>query len=62
VNLKQQAQKAATFRGHGHLMWEGRIGTCPKCGSWVQVTTHCLPNEINIGGPAVAVDCKSNEK
>lgn len=32
---------------------------CAKCNKWVQVIVNPQPNEINIGGPAVATNCIS---
>lgn len=34
-----------------------RGSTCLTCGAWVQIRSYPLPNEIVIGGPAVARNC-----
>jgi hypothetical protein len=64
--LRSEADGAARWREHV-LHWEvptryncGRetqTGTCDTCGAWVQVDTRPEPNGIDIGGPAVAVNC-----
>lgn len=39
-------------------------GTYPqdtRCLQWVIIDTHPAPNGIDIGGPAVAVDCPAGE-
>jgi hypothetical protein len=76
ITLKIQAHTVALRRGHT-LEWtppyhnpfgdgESRslqTGTCTKagCDCWAQVNTNPLPNGIDIGGPAVAVECPHSE-
>jgi hypothetical protein len=63
--LKCEATRAASRRGHCRMgRWESSatraghsLSTCEICGAWVQVLLKPLPNEIEIGGSAVAVDC-----
>jgi len=62
--LKKEARLAAQRRGHyldpfhqvaNHLgAWDS---SCVKCGRGVQVRLYPLPNEIQIGGECVALDC-----
>jgi predicted methyltransferase len=60
--LKLAAEVACTNRGH-EMVWHDTIGNtniaeCKHCEAWVQVNTSPAPNQIDIGGPAVALDCK----
>ena len=63
--LKKQAQKSSKARNH-KMFWskpyfnesgENCEGTCSKCNAWVQIHTKPQPNQINVGGNAVAVNC-----
>lgn len=64
--LKREASKSARFRGH-RLSWRNVYGradgpksqsaTCRKCGAGLTVEQSPAPNGIEIGGPAVAVNC-----
>lgn len=62
-SLKQEARNTATWRGHtmSHYvtLQRGRqaVSHCLKCGAQVVVNTHPAPNDIDIGGRAVAVGC-----
>ena len=65
ARLQEQASKAANWRGHTPA-WgpvdsgqsrELRTGACIRCPAWVQINTCPAPNQIDIGGPAVALDC-----
>ena len=66
AKLKAEAIKACIDRGHEMVAWEddrtpSRIVSttaCKICGMQVQVNTKPAPNEINIGGEAVALNCK----
>lgn len=67
ATLRTQATLSASNRGHA-LLWrrphhgEARsyqIGYCAKCGKEVCVNTKPQPNEIDIGGEAVALNCTS---
>jgi hypothetical protein len=63
--LATEARKSATFRGHTLSKFEYKekfgkfIGTayCEKCNRYVVINTAPAPNEIDIGGSAVAVGC-----
>ncbi len=65
--LKKQAQKTTASRGHkmkwgqvfgrGGYRGLGQTGTC-QCGCYVQILEKPYPNEINIGGSALARNCK----
>jgi transcription elongation factor Elf1 len=63
--LIKQARDASRFRGHKmskFAIWHGESksianSSCKKCGAWVQCNTRPLPNGIDLGGPAVAVNC-----
>ena len=57
--LKREATETANRRGHT-LTWENfsdkwALGSC-DCGAEVTVRTNPLPNEIDIGGDAVAIN------
>jgi hypothetical protein len=63
--LKKQAQSSTKFRGHS-MKWDApiefntrsvQIGRCTACGAEVALNTRPFPNEINIGGEAVAINC-----
>ena len=61
--LKRKGRVAAQARDHhlGNFM-RNQDGTaasahCQHCNRWVHVNTHPLPNEIDIGGDAVALNC-----
>lgn len=65
--LKAEALEACNFREHVMGKWEDSFNTvngdisycqCKLCAEWVQVETNPQPNSIDIGGPAVAVNCK----
>jgi hypothetical protein len=64
--LKHLAIEAAAFRGH-EIEWEPlykmlsrkiQNGKCRKCGMECQINTNPLPNEISIGGEAIALNCE----
>ena len=63
VRLKREAREAADWRGHdlGRFTpsWHSLHFTayCRRCDEWVMVTPHPLPNEIEVGGSAVALNC-----
>ncbi len=59
------AENCSTWRKH-RLDWtiyndRVALGQC-SCGAWVQVETNPMPNSIDIGGPAVAIDCPHGSK
>ena len=62
--LIRDARDACKRRGHSmgpfrdqHTHRESHIATCRDCGRWAQVLPRPLPNEIEVGGPAVALGC-----
>jgi len=64
--LRQEAEESTKWRGHT-IKWvapwhgEGKstqLGECPNCGMEVQICTKPAPNGIDIGGRAVALNCK----
>ena len=66
--LKRDARDSAEWRGHyalgnfkAHPYWGERIqiATCKRCGMQVVVNSRPAPNEVNIGGEAVALNCKA---
>jgi len=65
--LKQEAMKSATWRGHTfERKWKERAKNdfykkCIKCGAYLGVTLKPMPNEIEISGPAVAIDCPDKQ-
>lgn len=66
ANLKAEAIEACQSRDHDMLKWEDDrtpnriISTtkCKICDKYVQVNTNPLPNEIDISGDALALNCK----
>jgi hypothetical protein len=63
--LKKEAMDSAMWRGHsfrgawlahdcGYLFSR----ECRVCGAWVQVNLKPVANDIDIGGTAVAINCK----
>jgi len=63
--LKEEANQVALARGHALGDWEyfkrskgrGANNKCMVCGREVQVLENPLPNEIDVGGEAVALNC-----
>ena len=62
--LKQDARETATWRGHSlsnfrafDLDGPAAFAECCNCKAWVQVETHPAPNSIDIGGPALGLNC-----
>lgn len=66
TRLKQEAKESAIFRGHNmtkfrHYLINGREhyeSTCKTCERYVVVCLEPTPNEIDIGGTAVALSCQ----
>jgi len=63
--LKIKALEACNFRGHDMGDWHESflpnyrgISACKKCRKMVGIVLKPLPNEIDIGGEAVALNCK----
>jgi hypothetical protein len=70
TSLQVQAELSCHFRNHKMGKWNVNHGesrslsdaTCVRCGAWVQCNSKPMPNEIEIGGPALAKQCsKTNE-
>lgn len=59
--LKQEARQSAEYRGHnlGTFKQTGNAyyARCKNCDCEVWVTPHPAPNEIDVMGDAVALDC-----
>jgi len=55
--LKNEANEIALARGHMLGEWQGNSNDCVKCGRRVLVTENPKPNEIDIVGDAVSVNC-----
>ena len=66
-SLRREAVKSTSFRGH-KMKW-GSVSifnsnptkmdaVCKNCGMVVTINTKPAPNEIDIGGEAVALTCK----
>ncbi len=60
--LKLEAHESASWRGHT-LEWQDNsgyraTGTCTKCGKQVVCLTRPAPNQIDIGGEAVGLNCR----
>ena len=60
--LKQSARESATWRGHVLTNFKQYshgtyLAHCKVCTAWVQVLINPAPNQIDIGGPAVALTC-----
>lgn len=64
-SLRSEAARATNRRNH-HMRWQmfeaQAIGTCAKCGAGVNVLLIPAPNQIAIGGEAVAVNCKPKRR
>jgi len=67
--LRVEAREACGLRGHIMRFtppWHGEYGSlqsgeCTKCGMRVHLNTRPLPNGIDIGGEAVALNCNHGE-
>lgn len=64
--LVAEAERTCTDRGHG-IEWH-RInaydgiaeGSCVRCGKTVRCLSRPAPNQIDVGGEAVALNCEGN--
>lgn len=66
--LMADARKTARYRGHELGRWiptayGSHVASCraPGCTGYAQVTPRPLPNEIDVGGSAVAVNCPTKD-
>ena len=62
AKLQRSALESCNFRGHtmSEFRFTGAHCTaseCTKCGMQVACDTHPAPNDIDIGGEAVALNC-----
>lgn len=59
-SLRGLANRSTSHRGH-RMSWQDdlwdSLGTCIRCGMEVQLLLKPQANEIDIGGPAVALNC-----
>jgi len=61
--LRKEATESAELRGHTLGRWEhfddNALAKCinPGCGACAQIIPRPMPNDIEIGGTAVALDC-----
>ena len=65
--LKKRAQKGTKWRGHS-MRWQSMsatsnllVGTCKKCGMQVTCNNQPLPNEVGLGGEAIALNCPESD-
>jgi len=63
--LKKIALESTDFRGHRMTRFKRynavtAFATCKDCGMQVAVTTKPLPNDIDVGGEAVALTCEKS--
>jgi hypothetical protein len=66
--LARQATRAAEFRGHrlGAWLWRSwdirrtGVAICLDCQREAYIATHPGPNDIDISGKAVALNCMSD--
>ena len=62
TTLERDSAKATKFRGHKMGSWirgnGGSYRTCKVCNAYVCVLTNPRANEIDVGGDAVAINCK----
>lgn len=56
--LETEGRLSAEMRGHVLGRFIDGMATCERCGRSVMVLTQPMPNEIDIGGAAVAVNCR----
>lgn len=64
--LRKEALKSCKFRGHQMGLFNRthqhyRHSICKACGMEVQITDKPIPNEIEIGGEAVALHCRNKD-
>jgi hypothetical protein len=67
LELMAEAKETAIYRGHNVKYWNVLGGDCyslecKDCKMSVMVKENPLPNEINVGGEAVALNCVKTVK
>ena len=65
TRLKRKALESTAFRGHQMAKWLrwtpfNYVACCVNCPAEVQVLSDPAPNQIDIGGEAVALNCPVN--
>lgn len=60
--LKLEARRSAQHRGHNMSRFmrmhdKTSVSYCNKCGMTMYVQSYCFPNEIDVSGQAVALNC-----
>lgn len=62
ARLKHEALESCRFRKHNMNKFErtkyGYYARCRNCGMKVYITLNPSPNDIEIGGEAIALTCK----
>ncbi len=63
--LVKEARDAIQFRGHVMRRFKhhkrGALYKCPCCKAYIQVLIKPMPNEIDIGGDALATQCVGSQ-
>jgi len=63
--LKKEGNKSAIFRGHNMTKFkkDGRLfeSTCKNCGAMLWVIINPAPNEINLCGSAISINCNKKQ-
>lgn len=72
--LRKEALQSCNARGHKmgrfihdklpcntHGFHYVGFAECKECGAYVEILTHPQPNQIEIGGPAVAINCTGDQ-
>ena len=64
-SLIQEAKDAIRFRGHVMRRFQrnetGAFYTCPCCEAVISVTVKPMPNECELTGDALAVECVGSQ-
>ena len=66
--LKESAMESCRFRGHSMNKFRGSVWStkcsslCSDCFMRVTVNPNPAPNEIDIGGEAVALNCRGPQE
>lgn len=66
LNLRREAETVARARGHRLGNWQTYHGEsrslanneCQECGMGVQCNSKPLPNQIDLGGEVLALNCR----